>query len=249
MKRYLPRSFREPSESSATANFNFFFWLTPTLRQPSESSVVAKRELPHSFREPSESSAIVFLWKKCFAYVSSAFSTYPAKALFDYNIIVLSYYHSLLILLSLSFFPYPSLLPSLSTSHVILLSLYFFPYSSLGCIGLRIPYSATFRLRNAYGMLTDSLRKIFATVWEKMIIPWLKRAVDERICCNAVIYGSLYTLPISIIAKSSLRNLTESLRNLTESMRFRLLDLYIRKRITWIFSGTPPISMLFLYHN
>ena len=30
----------------------------------------------------------------------------------------------------------------------------------------------------------------------------------------------------------SLRNLTDSLRNLTESMRFRLLDFYLRKRIT-----------------
>ena len=42
----------------------FFFLLTHALRQPSESSAIAKRKLPWSFREPSESSATVQNLKK-----------------------------------------------------------------------------------------------------------------------------------------------------------------------------------------
>jgi len=95
----LPRSFQEPSESSALVNRakkmnayanllgtfrvkrscqpQFKEMLTPTFREPSESNAVvnlknAYANLPRSFREPSESSALLCQTQKsCFRGASA----------------------------------------------------------------------------------------------------------------------------------------------------------------------------------
>ena len=111
----LPRSFREPSESSGLVNCTKKPMLTQTFREPSESSALVGRKKRKCLRQPS--------------------GNLPSQA--------------------------PSLL----------------------CKATRRPppYSATCRLRDAYGMLTGCLREIF-TKWgcpNALVIRQLPRSFRE----------------------------------------------------------------------